>query len=332
LLQRAGPTFAARWLALSALANHARDRWHAEIAEDNCVRLRHTLLNKAAALAGPGVSAAVRSTVVTTLIGQARDARLFIEEELFRAAGYETPGAYWEDAVLARPTMRLEALVHLLATHVRDPAEKQFDPRVSLAHLRIRWALDEWIAAGHLQAFEGRDGRPCLKNPRTAIVLLERSPATADLIPPTLRTFLNQTASAGAAECVPCAPTLFTSSGDGVTFNIITFNELITAPAVKEGAAPPPRTDAPLEPRPVSDRDLELAIKKRVKEYSEATGAKPNMDNCVLDVQSKLPEARRGAIREEYRRQKNETFRRPANMPLKRGPQGQRKSVVNKQQ
>jgi len=191
-------------------------------------------------------SAAVRISLLPTLVGQARDAGLLINEELLRAAGYEPPSLYWEDALLARPTIRLDTFVHLLAIHAREPAEKQFDPRTPLAHVRIYAALKEWIAARLLSTFRltalptGRQtpsekrmatdsaarnsfaemfswanrlppkGDRYIKNPRAAVELLLVDAKRADLVPPSLKMAVHATddpaRTAEHAKPAPRAP------------------------------------------------------------------------------------------------------------------------------
>jgi hypothetical protein len=201
--------------------------------------------------------------------------------------------------------MQLEKVIHLLATHTRDPAEKQFDPRVSLAHVRIRSAFNEWIAAGHVPVFENRGGDLCLKNPRAVIELLRCSPTHRDLLPPTLKSFLDQTVSASAAESA--ALSAFTSSS-------MTFNITIAAPAA---VVPPPRTEAPPK---LQKTELEKAIDQCVQEYWATTQTR-TQGGCVSYVQSKHPEASRKMIREAFERKSHQ-----AGVGVKQGPKGPRKA------
>jgi hypothetical protein len=180
------------------LARHCDD-CRCKIAVYDRDRLRRHVFREIRILAK--APAAVRNAILPTLVGQVRDAGLAIDEKLLRRVGCQ----YWKDLLLARPTVQFDKLVHLLATHARDPAEKQFDPRVSLAYVRIHSALDEWVAAGHLQAFKDQGGNPRLKNPHAAVELLLADPKTADLLPPSLRAAIKEQ-QAGAGQPPQPAP------------------------------------------------------------------------------------------------------------------------------
>jgi hypothetical protein len=298
-LNRAGPTFVARYVLLSALANHARDRWHQEVAEDDRIRLKRALLAQAAVLGGPGASEAVRSTVVISLIGQARDAGLFCEEELLHTAGYKPPWRFWE-SLLSQP-MALTTLARSLARFLSDPTERpsEFDSR-SAAQRRIEHAWDNWIRAGWLEeppvgSVKGRrwqteqgealelllapqrdsSGRRFLRDPRLAVELLARSPATSDLVTVTLRTFLNQTANVGSAES--------------------------TVPAVKEEMAPPrPKTAAPRQTKRTPRPEIRAWL---LSKYEQIT-PKPGIDKVWKAASSKDAFGDKvtfRAVRDEYR-------------------------------
>jgi hypothetical protein len=173
----------------------------------------------------------VRSTIVTTLIGQARsEGWLDREEEICKAAGYPSADDYWRTKM--SEAMKALSFAHLLAVHQLDPTEQlsvasrrprrysnttPFDPErtqvralVDSALLRALEASETWFigaAPVHGRAATLSDLNALKLHPRAAAEWLLSRPRWQQLVPSGLRAFRERSNSPPAEHQAPGSET-----------------------------------------------------------------------------------------------------------------------------